>query len=123
MSIKLKLLIAFLLVSLVPIVFSSILFYSFEKKALTHQVINQLQSVASLQHSRLESIVEQNLERLRFMSNTTQLRISLEEYQINGDTLHHDKMIRILNDAKSSISSFHEVSILSPEGTLVASTV
>jgi PAS domain S-box-containing protein len=123
MSIKLKLLIVFLFVSLAPIVFSSILFYSFEKKALTHQVVNQLQSVASLQHTRLESIVDQNLERLHFMANTTQLRISLGEYLLNGDTLHHDKMIRILNDAKSSISSFQEISILSPGGALVFSTV
>ena len=102
---------------------ASIIFYTSEKKSLKQQIYNQLQSIASLQQARLDSIIEQNLERLKLVSSRTQLRISLEKYLKGEDTnANQIRMIRILNDAKSSISSFRDIYILSLKGNVVAST-
>ncbi|MGW8287450.1 MAG: sensor histidine kinase [Desulfobulbales bacterium] len=109
--------------SLSLLVLASIIFYTSEKKSLQQQIYNQLESIASHQQARLESIIEQNLERLKLVSSRTQLRISLEKYSKGENTSANlTKMTRILNDAKSSISSFRDIYILSLKGKVVAST-
>ncbi|MEE4242641.1 MAG: HAMP domain-containing protein [Desulfopila sp.] len=109
--------------SLSLLLLAGVVFYTSEKNTLKEQIYKQLQSVASLQHARLESIIEQNVERLRLVASRTQLRISLEKYLKNWDGgQHQDKMVRILNDAKASIESFHDIHILSAAGVPIAST-
>ena len=61
MKIKVKLTLSFLLIALVSLSVISILSYLIAKKALTQQVLNQLQSVAAIQQNRVKSIMDQNL--------------------------------------------------------------
>jgi signal transduction histidine kinase/HAMP domain-containing protein len=122
MKINRKLILSFLLISLVPLAVTSIFSYFNAEKALTQQVFNQLESVAAIQQSRVESIVDQNLERLVLVSSRTQLRLSLESFIRDPKSEDQDKMNRILLDARSSISGFKDISLLTPDGKIVAST-
>jgi PAS domain S-box-containing protein len=122
MKISTKLILAFLVISLVPLVVISIRSYLSAKEALTQEVLNHLESVATIQRNRVESIVEQNLERLSLVSSRTQLRLSLESFIKDSKSEHQDKMNKILFDARSSISSFRDISILTLDGKTVAST-
>jgi PAS domain S-box-containing protein len=122
MKIKTKLLLAFLIVALVPLgVISAVSYYN-AKDALTDQVLSHLESVAEIQRNRIEGIYEQNLERLNLVSSRTQLRISLEGFISSPNIDDQDKMRQILLDARSSVSSFRDISILTLDGKVVVST-
>ncbi|HXZ30503.1 MAG TPA: PAS domain S-box protein [Dehalococcoidia bacterium] len=122
MKIKTKLLLAFLIIALIPIGVISIVSYFTAKDALTHQVLSHLESVAEIQRNRVESIYEQNLERLNLVSSRTQLRLSLDSFISNPNSDDQDRMNQSLLDARSSMSSFRDISVLTLDGKVVAST-
>lgn len=122
MRIKTKLSLTFLLIALFPLVITSILSYFLAKQSLTRQVLNQLESVATIQKNRLESIVDQNLERLILVSSRTQLRLSLDKFIAEPKREYQIIMNRILGDARASITSFVDIFVLTLDGTVVAST-
>lgn len=117
-----KILLAFLFLSLAPLAGTAILVSANSERALAEQVLNQLDAVASVQESRLDAIVGQNLERLALVSSRTQLRISLENYTRDPRPEYRDTMIKILTDARASVSSFRDLHVLALNGTIVAST-
>ncbi len=59
MKIRSKLILAFLSISLSSMILISFLFYSNEKRNLTRQIFNHLESVASIQHNRIKAINHQ----------------------------------------------------------------
>ena len=85
MKIQSKLILAFLALSLPFLVFTNIIFYISEKNALSHNILNHLESVASIQQHRIHDIAKQNAERLSLVTSRTQLRISLEQFLATGD--------------------------------------
>ncbi len=56
------------------------------------------------------------------VSNKTQLRLSLEKFIEDPKKEHQDKMYQILLDSKSSISGFREITVLTLDQKIVAST-
>lgn len=122
MKIKPKVTLTFLIISLVALVITSILSYFIAKNSLTRQVLNQLESVAAIQKNRLESIADQNLERLVLVSSRTELRLSLDKFILEPRVEYQDKMNRILRDARASVPSFREISVLTLDGKIVSST-
>jgi len=122
MKIKERLTLVLLIMSLVTLAVTGIVSYTIAKRALTKQVLDQLQSVASIQENRLIAIVEQNLERLVLISSRTQLRLSLESFVRNPQKESQDKMNRILRDAVASITCIRKASVLNLEGEVVACT-
>ena len=122
MKIKTKLSASFLAISLPILILTNIFFYSSEKKILTNQILNHLESVASIQHNRIESIILQNLERLSLVLSRTQLRISLGKFTAENDPKHLKKITRILDDAHASSHDFSKISLLNIDGTVIAST-
>ncbi len=111
-----------LLVAILPFSLISVSFYISMKRILTNQVINQLESIASIQENRIVSIINNNLERLKLVASRTQLRLSLNEYINDPDSQHQEKMNKILSDALYSIIDFREISVLTLDGKIVAST-
>ena len=62
MKIRVKSLLVTLLVAVLPFSLISVSFYISMKRILTNQVINQLESIASIQENRIVSIINNNLE-------------------------------------------------------------
>ena len=122
MKIKTKLVIALLALSLPLLIITNFIFYNSERKTVSHNILNHLESVASLQHHRINDITEQYKERLKLVSSRTQLRISLDQFLTSGDAKHQTKMNTILQDAKLSIPDFRNIYIYTPLGEIAAST-
>jgi C4-dicarboxylate-specific signal transduction histidine kinase len=122
MKINSKLLLVFVIIALIPLGIISILSYVNAKEALTHEVLSHLESVAEIQGNRVESIVEQNLERLNLVSSRTQLRLSLDSFIKNLNADDQDEINQILLDTRSSVSSFRDISVLTLDGKVIAST-
>ena len=122
MKIRPKLTFTYLVISLIALIVTSTISYNIAKKSLTEKVLNQLESVATIQKNRLESIIEQNLERLNLISSRTQLRLSLEEYIRDPKEKYQNKINLILRDVRSSIASLRDVSVLTLDGKIMAST-
>ena len=96
MKIKTKLVVVFLALSVPLLVITNIIFYNSEKKTLSHNILNHLESVASIQQHRLSDITEQYAERLRLVTSRTQLRLSLEIFLTSADPKHQVKMDSLL---------------------------
>jgi signal transduction histidine kinase/ActR/RegA family two-component response regulator len=122
MKINPKITLAFLLISLVTLGTTSLLAYFNTKKTLIQEVLDHLESVAAIQQNRIESIIDHNLERLALVSSRTQLRLSLESFINDPKSEYQDKINRILLDARSSISNFKDLYVLTLDGKIVAST-
>ena len=122
MKITAKLTLSFLVMTLVSLLVAGILSYFITEKALTRQVLNQLQSVAAIQQNRVKAIMGQNLERLLLVSSRTQLRLTLASFLENPKSEYQDKMNRILVDARGAISGFKDISVLTLAGEVAAST-
>lgn len=122
MKIYKKIFLVFITTSLITITLISITSYLIARASLASQVMKQLESVASIQNEKLEILFDHNLENLALISSRTQLRLSLKDYIRDPQTRYQDKMNRILRDARSSIKHFKEISVLTLDGKIVAST-
>lgn len=92
------------------------------KVNLDESFYHRLSLAAQGQGQRIKAFIENNKERLKLVASRTQMRISLKNHITQPDPKHVDKMIRILNDAKSSIPYFKTISITDLTGNIVAST-
>lgn len=122
MKINTKLAMAFVLMCLLSLTLAAVLSYFIAKAALTRQMFNQLESIAEIQKSRIESIIDQNLERLALISSRTQLRLSLRDFIRDSSRERQEKINRILLDARSAVSSLEEIYVATPDGEIVGST-
>lgn len=122
MRIKKKLILLFILISLLPLTFTILTTFVIAKKSLTSQVLKQLDSVATIQKHRLIGIMENNLERLSLIASRTQLRLSLNNFLSDPNESYQKKMNKILSDAQASIHDFEDIAVLTMKGKVVAST-
>lgn len=122
MKINTKLILSFLLISLVPLIIISVFSYFIAEKALSHQVLNQLESIASIQKHRIQTIIAQNFERLSFVTSNNELRFLMEKFTTDPREEYQDDLSKILFDVKRSIFCFKNLSIQTSEGIIIAST-
>ncbi len=99
-----------ILCTLLAVTLSLVYFFT-AKNALTKEALNRLDSIATFQQTRIESLVEHNIERLRLVASRTQLRILLKKYLSDPRPEYAKSMRRILNDAQKSIPSFKSITL------------
>ena len=122
MGIHKKLIWLFLLIALVPLSLLGFSSYLIIKSSTRQLVLDHLESIASLQKDKVENFIQHNLSKLSLVTSRTQLRISLNRYLENADSAELRRIEKILRDAQNSIGAFKEISIISPEGIIRAST-
>jgi signal transduction histidine kinase len=124
MMIRTKLIIIFLIISIVPLTIFGTLNYLNTEQALTKETLNKLETLATLQEKNIQNLVDQNLEKLNLVSSRLQLKVELDKYNNNNrnKTQSQQFITRIINPVKSESKSFEEIYILSPMGQIVAST-
>jgi signal transduction histidine kinase len=124
MMIRTKLIIIFLIISIVPLTIFGTLNYLNTEQALTKETLNKLETLATLQEKNIQNLVDQNLEKLNLVSSRLQLKVELDKYNNNkGNKTQSQQFItRIINPVKSESKSFEDIYILSPMGRIVAST-
>jgi signal transduction histidine kinase len=122
MKIKTKLTLELILIALVPLIGVSVVSYLVARHSMTHQVLNQLDSLASVQKRRVETTVQQEKERLSLLTSRTALRNNLREYNQTSSEQSRAQLAQILDDARSSVQHFEAIHVLNPQGVVVAST-
>jgi len=122
MSIRTKLISIFVILCTLLSVALSLAYFITAKNTLTQEVLNRLDSVATIQRNRIEAEVEHNIERLRLVASRTQLRITLQKYSVDPKPEHSAKIQRILNDAQKSLPSFKNILLLDLNGNIIIST-
>ncbi|MCD6037425.1 MAG: signal transduction histidine kinase, with phosphoacceptor and binding domain [Nitrososphaeraceae archaeon] len=124
MMIRTKLIIIFLIISIVPLTIFGTLNYLNTEQALTKETLNKLETLATLQEKNIQNLVDQNLEKLNLVSSRLQLKVELDKYNNNNNgnkTQSQQFITRIINPVKSESKSFEDIYILSPMGQIVAS--
>ncbi len=122
LKLRSRFLTAFLTLGTLPLLVLGLLFLSTFMQAQMDRIHGHLLSVAAIQQARLEAILQQNEERLALVASRTQLRLSLRRYLQDQDPAAQLRMVRILQDAVSSIPDLIQITLYSPQGRVVAST-
>jgi len=114
-----RLIAAFLLVSLIPLVILFFAQYQISKRNTLHQIESSLIQIAEGQHRRINLELQRLLEQLKLVSSRTQLRISLRAYNQSGEHPHIELLNRIIGDALASMEHFIGIWIRNPDDDLV----
>ena len=110
---------AFLLVSLIPLVFLFSAQYQIAKHNTLHLIESSLVQIAEGQQRRLNLELQRLVEQLKLVSSRTQLRISFRDYNQTEEQHHLELLTRIINDALVSMEHFVGIWIRNPDDDLV----
>jgi signal transduction histidine kinase len=123
MKIRSKLIVYFLVISLIPLIIIGIFTYISAEQLLKKEILNKLENIATLGEKNTEDVIEENLEKIKLISTNLQLKIELDKYNNNIDRNKSQvSMNDIINPIKSTIKNLEDIFILDLTGTIVAST-
>ena len=123
MKIRSKLIVYFLVISLIPLIIIGIFNYISAEQLLKKEILNKLENIATLGEKNIENVIAENLEKIKLISTNLQLKIELDKYNNNIDRNKSQvSMNNIINPIKSTIKNFDDISIRDLTGTIVAST-
>ena len=123
MKIRSKLIVYFLVISLIPLIIIGIFNYISAEQLLKKEILNKLENIATLGEKNIENVIEENLEKIKLISTRLQFKIELDKYNNNIDRNQSQiSMNNIINPIKSAIKNFEDISIRDLTGTIVAST-
>ena len=121
-SIRSTLLVAFVSLSAVMVAGAAIAAFYLESGTLRDNARSQLETLADIHHDRLEDYAAANQRNLALVASRTQLRRNLDAELTAPAAENVDGMNRILDDAASATGVVESVSVLSPAGTVLASS-
>lgn len=117
-----RLLVAFLIVALVPLVIASVITVLQTRAALQQQVLSEVTVLAEIEENHISNFLNQQLLHLALVTSRTQLRYSLQKFNQTGDKAALEKINTILADAVKAVPDFSAITVLNLEGEVVAST-
>lgn len=122
MKIKTKVALILLLLSFSLITIMTSVFYFNTKSAITEIVLNNLDSIATIQKSHILNNIDNTFEKLNLIKNRIILKNNLEKYYINSKSEYLTNISKSLNDALPSIKSFKSISVIDKKGIILMST-
>lgn len=122
MKLKYLLVIAFVLVSAVPLLQSLLYLNDFTATQYRAQMEDKLSSLSLLTKKRIQAVVARVREETSLIASRTQMRLSLKSWFESGDQEHVDRLRRILTDAEAGMSGLHGIDLYDVNGRLVVST-
>jgi light-regulated signal transduction histidine kinase (bacteriophytochrome) len=118
MDIKSRLVILFLVIPILPVmVFGAATTISTERE-ITTNALRELSALATIQESRVQDVLDQNLEQLVTFTSRLQLKISIDSYNKNGDAESQELANRIIESAQAATPSFREIHVLNMGGVV-----
>jgi nitrogen fixation/metabolism regulation signal transduction histidine kinase len=85
MKIRSQLIVYFLVISLIPLTIIGIFNYISAEQLLKKEILNKLEDIATLGEKNIENVIEENLEKIKLISTSLQLKIELDKYNNNID--------------------------------------
>ncbi len=122
MLITTKLIVVFLTISLIPLFIFAFIIYLQTEQYIKKETLDKLDAIASIQKNRVQTMLDQNIERLIMFTNRIQLKEDLDHYNKQKSVQSQQFINNLLDSAKSDIPSFKDISILDTNGIVVAST-
>lgn len=120
MDIRTKLVLTLVAVALASMLVLGVFAFGASREMLQEQALRQLESVAEGKKDDLERAWEAWRDRARLISSRTQLRLSLRRFRATGDAAERARMVRILEDARSSVRRLLYAAVLDPDGREIA---
>ena len=123
MKIRFQLIVYFLVISLIPLILFGVFNYISAEQLLKKEILNKLENIATIGEKNIENVIEENLEKIKLISTSLQLKIELDKYNNNIDRNKSQiSMNNIINPIKSAIKNVEDISIRDLTGMIVAST-
>ncbi len=124
MNIRSKLVIFFLIISLIPLLIFGIFNYINMEQLLKKQILKELEIVADLKEKNFQDLFDHNIEKLKLVSSRYQLKVELDKYNNNNQNNKNESQSinQIINSIKPAIKGFEDIIILDPSGKVIAST-
>lgn len=123
MRISLKLSIFFLCVSVIPLISSVLISQVTTEQTITNTVSNQLESIASIQKKRINSLIHHTQDKLKLMANESRIASLLANFtelnETNGDITEIDSIVHNFN---ISLRTTTEISVINLMGKVLVST-
>lgn len=114
--------IVFLVISIIPALAVGLITYVNTEREITEETINKLSSLASVQEDAINIVMQNNIERLVAFTTRLQMKIELDNFNRNADSRSQEFIENLILGTKAQIGSIREISVLNPEGVVVAST-
>ena len=122
MKIQQKLFIAIVSITIPVLVISGVISYFIAEQEVTKDILNELDTVATIEKFRVSEAVDRNFERLDLISSRTELKINLDNYLTDQNNQDQEKINKILSEAKLSIHDINEIHIINSEGKVLLSS-
>ncbi|MDP8269066.1 MAG: PAS domain S-box protein [Candidatus Tenebribacter davisii] len=122
MKIRNRITYTFLSILFISLLVLSVISYVIVKDLVITSTLKNIESISDEQLYKLNNINEQNRERLKLVSSRTQLRKILKNYNLNHKKSSQVTMNKILNDALITIPDFEDLTVITLNGIVVAST-
>lgn len=122
MDLRTKLVFALVGVSLGSMSVLGIFGYQQGRSMLETSSLRKLEAVAESRKRDLENVMLGWGDRVRLIGSRTQLRLSMAAFNRSGETRERERMNRILDDARASVSSVDFLAVLDPAGQLIAAS-
>ncbi|MFZ8908313.1 MAG: ATP-binding protein [Nitrosopumilaceae archaeon] len=107
----------------IPILIISGLFSIYTtQNEITKDVIDEIESVATLEKLRVSESISRNYERLDMITSRHQLKENLASYLESPNDADRDQINKILGDASSAINDISDLHILDSDGIVIFST-
>ena len=107
----------------IPILIVSGLFSIYTtQNEITKDVLDEVESVATLEKLRVSESISRNYERLDMITSRNQLKESLANYLESPNDADSDQINKILSDASSAVTDISDLHILDSDGIVLFST-
>ncbi len=122
MSIRRKLTILMLFLSLVPTLIVGVLAYISINSELTSKTVDQLNSTASKQEQKINALIQNKREEVSKLTNRFDLQTALSNYINTNGQWGGDDIYSILFNRKVANSDLQSITLVNLEGKVVATT-
>lgn len=123
MRISLKLSIFFLCVAIIPLISSVLISQVSTEQIITNRVSNQLESIASIQKTRINSLIYHTQDKLQLMTNESRIAYLLANLTVFNETKSDiTELNSIIHNSNTSLKTIAEISVINLMGKVLVST-
>ncbi len=125
MKIKQFLIIILILFSSIPLIISHSIIFIHEEQAIRNGITEKLNSIATIQHKRIQQFILRRVETVNLISTREQLMLSLANVlkSINSKDKELKKLSNTINNTINAVKSIESITIYSIQKNVIYSTV
>ena len=116
MSIRYKILLILLSLGFITHMIVSTTYYITSQESVKNSAVSNLEAISNIQYQRINTFVNNNIEKLNLISSRTQLRRSLKLYNDTKDLDSYKLMKKILKDAMAESKTIDNIHLIDLNG-------